>query len=106
MLGVVCGSQDYLKVQATVQLSRIRLTGMRLSANFTAVIQVLNGLITTSQAAKKVGRTVQTVNRWVQDGHLVPAGKMPGDTGTYLFTEEAVAKAAATIRPYTHKTAT
>jgi len=42
-------------------------------------------LLTTSQVAKRVGRTVATVNRWAAEGRLKPALKLPGDTGAYLF---------------------
>lgn len=47
-------------------------------------------LITTAQAAEKVGVSVRTVIRWVEAGDLAAAQKLPGATGAYLFDEDAV----------------
>ncbi len=41
--------------------------------------------LTTAQVAELAHRTVTTVNRWVADGRLTPARKLPGNTGAYLF---------------------
>lgn len=42
-------------------------------------------LLTTAEAAKMIGRTVATVNRWAIDGRLPVAQKLPGTTGANLF---------------------
>lgn len=53
-------------------------------------------LLTTAQAAERAGNVhVRTIHRWVESGRLVPEHKLPGDTGAYLFTPEAVDAAVA-----------
>lgn len=42
-------------------------------------------LVTTQQAAEIVGKHIRTIHRFVADGTLVPAVKVPGQTGAYLF---------------------
>lgn len=42
-------------------------------------------LITTAQVAQRLDVSVATVNRWVRDGRIVPAQKLPGATGANLF---------------------
>jgi len=49
------------------------------------------GLLTTAEVARRLGVVRWTVCRLVAEGRLVPAGKLPGPNGAYLFTEEAVA---------------
>lgn len=82
------GLQPLLKPQATRQLSARRLTLLHSCANFTVVI--FDGLVRTSEVADRAGRSVQTVHRWVDQELIVPAGKFPGKTGSYLFREEDV----------------
>ena len=41
------------------------------------------------------GVTARTVNRWVHDGRLVPAHKLPTPTGAYLFQVADVEALAA-----------
>ena len=43
--------------------------------------------IGTSAAAELLGVSVRTVHRMVAQGMLTPAGKLPGNTGAYLFDE-------------------
>lgn len=42
-------------------------------------------LLTTSQVARKLGRTTTTVLNHVKAGRLQPAVKLPTETGAYLF---------------------
>lgn len=42
-------------------------------------------LLPTKAVAAMLGRSVATINRWAQEGRLVPAVEMPGDTGARLF---------------------
>lgn len=52
-------------------------------------------LIPTAQAAKMLGVDVRTVHRMVHDGRLLPALKVPGLTGAWLFDQAAVERVAA-----------
>lgn len=45
----------------------------------------VNGLLTTGEAAEKLGVSDITVGRWARDGTLEPAEKVPGGRGSYLF---------------------
>lgn len=47
-------------------------------------------LLTTREAAARAGVHIRTIHRWVEDGHLSPFHKIPGGTGAYLFTPDAV----------------
>ncbi len=47
-------------------------------------------LLTTAEVAKRHGLVRATVCLAVKHGHLIPAAKLPGVNGAYLFTEEAV----------------
>lgn len=42
-------------------------------------------LISTSEAARILGRPVATVNRWATEGRLAVALKLPGETGARLY---------------------
>lgn len=42
-------------------------------------------LIPTQEVARRAGKDVRTVNRWVIDGRLTPAVKLPGLRGARLF---------------------
>lgn len=42
------------------------------------------------EASEVVGVSVETITRAARSGQLPYAVKMPGDTGAYLFTREAV----------------
>jgi excisionase family DNA binding protein len=52
-------------------------------------------LLTTAQVAALKGVSVRTVARWVETGKLTAAVKIPGKTGAYLFTPDAVEDQAA-----------
>lgn len=46
--------------------------------------------LTTAQVAEQLGCTAQTVINHVKAGRLVPVGKLPTPTGTYLFDASTV----------------
>ena len=39
-----------------------------------------------------------TLTRWVASGRIVPAGKLPGRTGAYLFAPAEVARVKRELR--------
>ncbi len=43
-------------------------------------------LLSTADAARRIGVSVATVNRWVGAGTLSPAAKAPGLRGARLFS--------------------
>lgn len=45
--------------------------------------------LTTAQVAELTGWSVTSINRWALKGEL-PARKLPGRTGAYLFDRSAV----------------
>ena len=47
-------------------------------------------LVATIEAAEILGKHVRTVHRLVADGLLVPATKVPGKTGAYMFRRSDV----------------
>ncbi len=47
-------------------------------------------LVTSAEAAEALDVTVATINRWAAAGTLLPAQKLPGITGAYLFHPAAV----------------
>jgi DNA-binding transcriptional MerR regulator len=51
-------------------------------------------LIPTAEVARRLGRDVRTVHRWVDAGRLVPAVKTPGIRGALLFRPRDVEKLA------------
>ncbi|WCO67918.1 helix-turn-helix domain-containing protein [Iamia majanohamensis] len=51
-------------------------------------------LLSTAEAAKRADVNVRTIHRWVEQGRLAPLHKLPGGTGAYLFTPDAVDLAA------------
>lgn len=50
--------------------------------------------LSTAEVAARLGVTTVTVIRWARAGTL-PAMKMPGRTGAYLFDADTVARFAA-----------
>lgn len=56
-----------------------------------------HGLLTVAEAAAQKGRGVRAVQRWIQDGHLVPVAVSVGG-GRVLYLLPAVAVAAFTPR--------
>jgi excisionase family DNA binding protein len=46
--------------------------------------------MTTAEVAAEAQVTPKTVTRWVADGSLTPAAKLPGLRGAYLFDRTAI----------------
>ena len=44
-------------------------------------------LLTTREAASRLGVSVQTISRWVNEGKLNPSLKAPGIRGPLFFAE-------------------
>lgn len=47
-----------------------------------------------AETARILGKSRATVKRWAADG-TIPAGKLPGKTGAYLFDRAAIQALAA-----------
>jgi excisionase family DNA binding protein len=43
-------------------------------------------LLSTAEAARRIGVSVATINRWADTGTLAPAAKAPGLRGARLFS--------------------
>jgi DNA-binding transcriptional MerR regulator len=56
-------------------------------------------LLPTNEVAKLVRRTVATVNRWANEGKLIPAVEMPGETGARLYRRSDVQAFLAATEP-------
>lgn len=56
-----------------------------------------NDLIPTAEVAKRLGKSVYTVNRYVRDGVLTPTMQLPGTRGARLFHPAEVERFAATL---------
>jgi excisionase family DNA binding protein len=57
-----------------------------------AIVAAVQGI---TEIADRLGVDRTTVFKWVQQGKLTAAHKMPGRTGAYLFTEEEFERFAA-----------
>lgn len=55
-------------------------------------------LVGVSEAAEILDVDRATITRWTRDGKLVPAQKLPGRNGPYLFTRASIAHLAAQRR--------
>ena len=53
-------------------------------------MDTMTSLLTTEQVATRVGKTVSTVNRWANDGRLVPDFEVPGYRGQRLYSPSTV----------------
>lgn len=49
-------------------------------------------LLTSPQVALLLGKSIRTVHRLVSSGDLIPAHKLPGPNGAFLFDERDVAR--------------
>lgn len=54
-------------------------------------------LLATVEAADVLGVERSTVSRWVEKGRLVPAQKLPGNTGAFLFKRSHVEDVKRTL---------
>lgn len=52
-------------------------------------------LLSTADAAARVGVSVRTLNRMAEDGRITPAAKAPGLRGGYLYEPAEVERVAA-----------
>ena len=52
-------------------------------------------LLLTRDVAERLGVDVRTVHRWVNAGQLVAVKRMPGRTGSLVFTSDVVERFAA-----------
>lgn len=50
----------------------------------------MSELLTSRQAAERLGTTTTTINRWAKSGRLAPALQVPGYNGAHLFKVEDV----------------
>ena len=57
--------------------------------------KITTDLITTAQAAARLGVTPTTIINHMKAGRLVPVAKLPAVTGTYLFDAADVDALAA-----------
>ena len=49
-----------------------------------------NGLLTSPEVALRIGRSNRTVHRLVASNQLIPAQKLPGPNGAFLFDPAVV----------------
>ena len=52
-------------------------------------------LLSTAEAAERIGVSVRTLNRMAEDGRITPAAKAPGLRGGYLYEPAEVERVAA-----------
>ncbi len=50
--------------------------------------------LATVEACERIGIDRSTLSRWIKDGTAVPAMRLPGKTGAYLFTPAEVDRLA------------
>lgn len=48
-----------------------------------------DAFLTTAQVSELTGKSVTSINRWALKGEI-PARKLPGRTGAYLFDRDVV----------------
>lgn len=51
-------------------------------------------MITTAEAARRLGISVPTLNKWARTGKITPAIKAPGLRGARMYDEEHIASLA------------
>ena len=62
-------------------------------------------LLTTSQVADMLGKSVTSVSRYVRDGLLTATMQLPGDTGARLFHPAEVERFRSANRDYLREAA-
>lgn len=55
-------------------------------------------LLSTVEVCEIVGFDRSTLSRWIKDGTAVPAMRLPGKTGAYLFTRAETERLAETFK--------
>ncbi|MGQ7788749.1 MerR family transcriptional regulator [Nesterenkonia sp. K-15-9-6] len=45
----------------------------------------MSDLLSTKQAAERIGKSPEAIRWHVKEGNLTPTVKMPGESGAYLF---------------------
>ena len=50
----------------------------------------MSNLVSTSEAARRLGISVATLNRWAKNGTIPVAVQAPGRTGTRLYDEATI----------------
>lgn len=50
----------------------------------------MDDLIGTKTVAEMLGKSVDTINRWVKEGRITPTIEMPGETGARLYRRSDV----------------
>jgi predicted site-specific integrase-resolvase len=55
-----------------------------------AIVPDDDELITARELSERSGTPLSTLNRWVREGRIEPALKLPGKTGAYLFAADTV----------------
>jgi hypothetical protein len=58
---------------------------------------VPNETINTVEAARILGWSLSTTQRKARSGDLPTLGKLPGDTGSYLFSRSAIEYVAKSV---------
>ena len=55
----------------------------------------MSNLVSTAEAADRLGISVATLNRWASNGKVPVAVQAPGKTGTRLYDADAIEALAA-----------
>jgi predicted site-specific integrase-resolvase len=56
------------------------------------------GYLSSGEVCDIVGFDRSTLSRWIKDGTAVPAMRLPGKTGAYLFTPDEADRLASLFR--------
>ena len=54
----------------------------------------LPSIYSSAEVCGRLGVDRSTLSSWIKDGTARPAGRLPGKTGAYLFTEDEVTRLA------------
>ena len=64
----------------------------------TPVLLTESDVLTTAETAETLGKSKQTIARWVDEGTITPLKRLPGAHGSYLFSAEEVERVRSTPR--------
>jgi len=59
------------------------------------MLQPLTDLLTKSEAAEYLGVDTSTISRWLTQGKITAAKKIPGRSGGYIFDRAEILRVAA-----------